>query len=351
MPGLSPSDQRRIFLHIRPGITPAAEFVNRIRLDQPAQALTDAGLADVLSENPTHHIQRREDAIFLYGRSYFRDRTFARQSIRFLCAHNYLTVMDIDDHPDGMAGHREEEYYSLGSFHAIQTSTPELAEFLIAKKIHPEVAIFPNHLAQLPPGLSPRKPGRIRLVFAALERGPSWHMVLPALNRALAELGEQVRCGVVHDRALFDALVTPHKQLAPLMPYDRYCAALAQSDIHLLPLADTPFNRAKSDLKFIESAAQGAVCLASPVVYGQSIRSDETGVIFNSPEELTTQLIDLVRNHQRRERIRQAAYEDVARNRLLSQHIHKRHEWYCSLLDRRAELHAALKARRPEFDL
>lgn len=348
---MSVSAQRRLFLHVRPGITPAAEFVNRIRLDQPSRALVDAGLANVLSENPTSRLYRHQDAVFIYGRCYFPDHSLLRQSIRLLTDHDYMVVMEIDDHPDGMEGHRDDGYYTLGSMHAIQTSTPELAAFLVDNKIHSEVAVFPNQLASLPPRPVPRRPGRVRLVFAALERGPSWQMVLPALNRALAELGDAVRCGVIHDRALFDALETPHKRLAPLMPYDRYCAALGQSDIHILPLADTPFNRAKSDLKFIESAAQGTVCLASPVVYANTIRHDETGVLFHNPEELTAQLIDLVRNHQRRERIRQAAYTYVAQNRLLSQHVHKHHEWYCSLLDRRAELHAALKARRPEFDL
>lgn len=345
------TELRKILLHIRPGVTDAAYLVNRVRLDEPGAALAQAGLAEVISEYPTNRFFPSDHSIFLYARSYFIDHASARSSIRFLCEKNYIVVMDVDDHPDGMTGHAEDDYYSLGSLHAIQTSTQEIADFLLNRNIVPEVGVFANQLADLPPPPGPRLGGRIRLAFASLERGASWQTILPAVNNALAQLGDNVQCAVVQDRALFDGLACRRKYFHKVLPTARYMELLRLSDIHVMPLTDTSFNRAKSDLKFIESAAQGAVCLASPVVYGRTMRHDETGVIFNNPEELTAQLIDLVTNHQRRERIRQAAYAYVAQERLLSQHIHKRHEWYCSLLDRRAELHAALKARRPEFNL
>lgn len=47
------------------------------------------------------------------------------------------------------------------------------------------------------------------------------------------------------------------------VPLDQYHAALRGIDIMLVPLADTPFNRAKSALKAQEGAAAGAVVLAS----------------------------------------------------------------------------------------
>ena len=39
---------------------------------------------------------------------------------------------------------------------------------------------------------------------------------------------------------------------------------LGQSEIAFMPLSDTPFNRAKSDLKFVEAGACGVASLASP---------------------------------------------------------------------------------------
>ena len=47
-----------------------------------------------------------------------------------------------------------------------------------------------------------------------------------------------------------------------------------------MPLDDTPFNRAKSDLKFIEAGACRVASLASSVVYQDSIVHGETGLIF-----------------------------------------------------------------------
>ncbi len=52
-----------------------------------------------------------------------------------------------------------------------------------------------------------------------------------------------------------------------------------------MPLDDTPFNRAKSDLKFIEAGACRVASLASYVVYRDSIAHGETGLIFNDPDE------------------------------------------------------------------
>jgi len=50
---------------------------------------------------------------------------------------------------------------------------------------------------------------------------------------------------------------------------------------HLLPLADTPFNRCKSDLKALEAGGHDLAILASPVVYGGSLLDGETGRLYS----------------------------------------------------------------------
>ena len=87
---------------------------------------------------------------------------------------------------------------------------------------------------------------------------------------------------------------TLHKSFAPTSDYQTYLTLLGQAEISFMPLRDTPFNRAKSDLKFIEAGAARVAALASPTVYEGSIRDGETGLLFRSPEELHERLTRLV---------------------------------------------------------
>ena len=129
---------------------------------------------------------------------------------------------------------------------------------------------------------------------------------MPELNRVLAAVGGQARVQVVYDRAFFDALATPHKVFEPLCSYDRYQELLRAADIGLLPLEPTRFNQHKSDLKFIECAANHVAALASPTVYGRTIVHEETGLIYQSPTEFGEMLERLICDspaRRRRERV------------------------------------------------
>lgn len=54
-------------------------------------------------------------------------------------------------------------------------------------------------------------------------------------------------------------------------------------DIALAPLVDTPFNRAKSDIKFLDYAALGAPGIYSHLpVYAESVRQGETGLLTDN---------------------------------------------------------------------
>ena len=55
-----------------------------------------------------------------------------------------------------------------------------------------------------------------------------------------------------------------------------------------MPLADTPFNRAKSDLKFIEAGACRVAALASHIVYANSVEDGRTGLLFHALRNCAT---------------------------------------------------------------
>ena len=110
------------------------------------------------------------------------------------------------------------------------------------------------------------------MFFGALNREQDWSPFMPTINAVAAMAGERLKFQVVHDQSFFDALETPHKTFTPTCDYETYLRILGGSDISFMPLADTPFNRAKSDLKFIEAAACRVAALASSVVYSQQHR-------------------------------------------------------------------------------
>ncbi len=264
---------------------------------------------------------------------------------RALIAAGYLIVAEFDDDPLHFPEVERHDFLTFTACHAVQVSTPALAE--LVGRYHPRVCVVPNALAALPPPRDDPPRDDIAIFFGALNREADWAPILPALNDAIDRLGDRVRVRVVHDRAFFDALRTPHKDFTPLCPFDQYAAILRSCDLALLPLEATRFNAFKSDLKFIECAAHGVVALASPTVYAGTIRDGETGIICNGPGAFAAALLELAADPGRRRAIAAAAYEYVATERMLGPIFRQRYEWYRELYDQLGALNVELRGRVP----
>ncbi len=269
------------------------------------------------------------------------------ETIRSLLAQNFVIVTEFDDHPDFFAAMRGEDQYAFSGVHAVQTSTDALADILRPRS--QEVAVFPNAARTLPDARNFTEPGRFTLFFGALNRQADWQPYLPALNAIAEEMGDRLRFAIVHDQALFDALETPHKAFTPTCDHETYLGLLGAAEISFMPLLDTPFNRAKSDLKFVEAGACRVTPLASRVVYGNVIDDGGTGVLFDTPESLQLRLTQLLTMPDLARDIADSARDYVAQERMLAYQTGPRLQWYRSLWDRRAELTAALLQRVPEL--
>jgi glycosyltransferase involved in cell wall biosynthesis len=116
-----------------------------------------------------------------------------------------------------------------------------------------------------------------------------------------------------------------------------------------MPLRDTPFNRAKSDLKFIEAGASRVVALASPIVYEDVIEDGVTGLIFRSESDLYEKVIRLATAPSLGIAIGDAARRLVAETRMDAYGVAERLHWYRSLLARREELTRAIMERVPQL--
>src|SRR5690606_31334615 len=100
------------------------------------------------------------------------------------------------------------------------------------------------------------RPAPLRLFFGALNRQEDWAPYIAALNNVIGLYpSSALQVHVVFDRAFFDRCGAADKRFYPLVPYKDYNYLLAKADIAWLPMQDNAFSRAKSDLKFIECAA------------------------------------------------------------------------------------------------
>ncbi len=105
---------------------------------------------------------------------------------------------------------------------------------------------------------------------------------------------------VEHRPADFYCLVNPLPEnnrirILDFAPIENYQDLLSGFDIGIAPLSDTPFNRCKSDLKFLEYAALEIPCVASAVApYINSIAQGETGFLAKNDEDWMYYLMKLI---------------------------------------------------------
>jgi SAM-dependent methyltransferase len=266
---------------------------------------------------------------------------------RDLLGRGYLVVAELDDAPENWPEHADRISFTLRSSHAVQTSTEPLAERL--REFNPNVAVFRNHLARLPPSREYDDAAPVTLFFGALDRERDWEPIMAGLNRVLAKYPGKVAVRVVHDRGFFEAVATPRKEFEPFCEFERYQAVLRACDVALLPLRDTPANRAKSDLKFVEAAGHGVAALASPVVYAGSVADGVTGFLYYSEQDFEDRLTLLIEQPRLRRRLAGRAYDWVRRERLLCRHYRERYRWYLDMRDQLPRLNEELRARVPEL--
>ena len=122
-----------------------------------------------------------------------------------------------------------------------------------------------------------------------------------------------------------------------------YLTVLRTCDIALLPLADTEFNRLKSDLKLIECAACSVVAICSPTVYADNPDHAQLAIIASSPEDWRNAILRLCADSLLRQTLRNQGYAYVKAKRMHAYQARERQQYYSWLM---AELPALEKSRQ-----
>ena len=257
----------------------------------------------------------------------------------------WLFVAESDDHPALLASvhgldQDKESWLFVEGVHAVQTSTPKLAEAY--RKHNDEVALFSNAVFSLPPFIE--RTGPIRIFLGALNRERITAKVAKSL-RAFCRSYPEAKFVVMHDRAFFDALATTQKTFHAAADYSTYIDVMGGCHVALMPLEGTFGETFKSDIKFLEASSRSVITIASPTVYNDTIVDGETGLIAHSIEDWSQMLGRLADDNDLRQRLALNAWTYVKRERMFAAQVEARRQWYYSLWDRRSELNASLLDR------
>lgn len=341
----TPLQPRRLLIQT---IIMAPTGCDRVRVLEPDKfSATIPGVRTISAVKTTELIAPlpAEEKVFVWQRTIMQYPAYIPR-LKQLLQQGYLIVAEIDDNPIRRREYADNNYLSYRGCHCVQTTTEPLAKAL--RQYNPNVAVFANQLAILPP---PRtySEDTITIFFGAINREKDWQPIMTALNRVLVAHKHRIRVKVIHDRLFFDSLEIEHKEFESFCSYERYQEIMYSCDIALLPLVSNPINEMKSDLKFIECAARGVAVLASPTVYENSIVEGETGLIYRHEKEFEIKLNMLISDAQMRRKIAGNAYEWVRDNRLLCGHYRQRRDWYLQMRDELPRLNAELRDRLPEL--
>lgn len=134
--------------------------------------------------------------------------------------------------------------------------------------------------------------------------------VIPALARFMADYPD-VRLHVVGELDLPGELIPFQDRIVrlPFLPWRRLPQQLSFVDVNLIPLADTVFNAAKSENKWVEAALVKVPSIASDVgALGESIVDGKTGLLCSTSDEWYKALVRLKNDDELRASIGKNAY-------------------------------------------
>jgi glycosyltransferase involved in cell wall biosynthesis len=195
---------------------------------------------------------------------------------------------------------------ALAQFSAFTVSTPHLAERL--RRILPgaDLAVIPNGVSPLwlRQGRAtcrlwqPGDPRIIRYLVGSPSHDADFAVVAEPLAVFLREHRE-VGLEIVGPLRLPGGLFPPGQvtRMDPV-PYGEFAQILASSWVTLAPLVATEFSRCRSAIKFLESAAFGAPCIAS--ASSDMLRHTSGGVILAETAHDWYAALSRLRDDQRR---------------------------------------------------
>lgn len=213
-------------------------------------------------------------------------------------AGNKKLVYELDDDLWNIDPANEKAYYyfrdmriqaailqNIQVAHVVTTSTPELAEMVWEKTRHPNIHVIPN---AVPAWLLEHEAPRNHHV--GWGGSPTHHGDFGLLRQGMKKFLQHNPGKTFHtigmDYAEWMKLPKSQCHHTRWVPTPEEFFRTIDYSVGVAPLADTVFNRSKSDIKFLELAALGIPTIASNVpAYNKSIISGLNGMLIENDHE------------------------------------------------------------------
>ncbi len=112
------------------------------------------------------------------------------------------------------------------------------------------------------------------------------------------------------------------------LPLETYPVGIRQIDIGCCAVADTPFNRPKSNIKAMEYAAAGAAVVASPTLYASIVDHGWSGFLATDAGEWEDALSQLIESHALRQMMAKRLLRTVQKHHTLERNLWRwPHAW------------------------
>jgi glycosyltransferase involved in cell wall biosynthesis len=236
-------------------------------------------------------------------------------------------VYETDDHllydrrSDAPHEHAREVSAYLKRSACIIASTPYLADEL--RSFNERVSVFPNLLdpeiwdIRRPVSAGEGKPLRICCIGTGL-MSENISLLIPAMELCENRYGGDVVFCLWGNAKYLDAGVKKLKNVTiseKKMPYRAFARKLQHEafDLGVVPLSDLRFNRAKSNIKYLEYAASGIPSIFSRVEAYAGLHHGDTCLLAdNDPDAWIQEIVKMVEDHGLRRRLSERAYDDVS---------------------------------------
>ncbi|WP_460016187.1 rhamnan synthesis F family protein [Lactovum odontotermitis] len=155
----------------------------------------------------------------------------------------------------------------------------------------------------------------------SITHNENFELIKPAIL-AILEKYPQVRLNLVGHLDIPKELAPYSKQLIThdYVDWQELPSLLAKMDINLAPLVDSIFNRAKSEIKWIEAALVKVPTLASKIgAFAEMVEDGVTGLLA-AENEWQTELEKLIESADLRQRLAEQAYSKVIKDCVTDKH-------------------------------
>ena len=269
-------------------------------------------------------LRDKPDIIFV---ARIRNLDHLKRMFDFAGSRGIPVVYETDDHllydrrsdtPREQAG-LVSEYLKRSA--SIITSTPYLADELQSFNDH--ISVFPNLLdpeiwhisSPVPAGKG--KPLRICCIGTGL-MSENISLIIPAMELCEKRYGGDVVFCLWGNAKYLDERVEKLKNVTiadKKMPYRAFARKLQHEafDLGVVPLSDLRFNRAKSNIKYLEYAVSGIPSVFSRVEAYAGLQHGDTCLLAdNDPDAWMEEIVRMVEDRGLRTRLAEAAYDDVS---------------------------------------